>query len=258
MDKDVKNPFRLEELRDKFARDRKLKKLKETYKVDFPEIEDLNTPDFWDNINNRENLTKEDNPMGYDRLVSAASLIKGSNLKILNVGFGTGDLESKFLKNNTIEWIGVDISNWSVENAKKKYPKAKFIKGDIRSIALKSKYFDYVVLMEVLEHIRPSQLFDVLGKIRRLLKPKGKLIVTVPLNEGLELMIKKGGNPNAHVRIYTPELIKAELEISGFKVIWEKELIAFSSLYFLKTIISKYFLTGIKKPNNIIVMAEKK
>lgn len=255
---DEKNPVRIEELRTSLARKRKFNKLKETYNVSFPEIKDLNTPRFWDNLNNRDNLSKTDNLMGFERLKAVASLIKGDELIILNIGFGTGDLEILILNKNSIDWTGIDISKWAVKNARGKYPNAKFIWGDIRKLRLKDRSFDYVIAMEVLEHIKPSQIFYVLDKIHRILKTKGKFIVTVPLNEELEVMIKKGENPNAHVRIFTPELIKAELEISGFEIKWKKELYAFSNLYFLKTIISKYLIQGIRKPNNIILMAEKK
>lgn len=91
-----------------------------------------------------------------------------------------------------------------------------------------------------------------------MLKPKGLFITTVPFNERLELMIMKGNNPNAHVRVYTPELIIAELEISGFQIIWKKELYAFPNFYFLKTFISKYIIPGIRRPNNIILLSVKK
>lgn len=252
-----KNPFRLEEFRDMLATDGELKKLRETYEKGFPEVKDLNTPVFWDTKNNRNYLTKKTDPMGHDRLDTISSLIKGDNLKVLNIGFGTGDLERRFLDDDQIAWIGIDISSWAVKNAKKKYPHARFIKGDIRNINLKKEKIDYVVAMEVLEHIRSSQIFTVLEKILQLLKPKGKLIVSVPLNEGLELMVKKGLNPNAHVRVYTPELIEAELIMSGFQIKLKKELYAFNSLYFLKTIVSKYLIPGIRRPNNIIILAGK-
>jgi len=79
----------------------------------------------------------------------------------------------------------------------------------------------------------------------------------VPLNEGLEAMISKGKNPNAHVRIYTPELIKAELEINGFKILKVKKLFAFHNLYKLKTFIAKYLLRKKSHYNNIIIFAQK-
>lgn len=252
-----KNPFRIEELRDNLARKRRYKQLRETYNVNLPEIKDFNTSSFWDSLNNRKILTKEDNPMGYDRVRSVASLIKGHGLKILNVGFGTGGLERIIFKSNSVDWLGVDISKWAVENAKKKYPKAIFLKADIRKLKLKTQNFDCVIFMEVLEHIRPSQPFDVLAKIRKTLNPRGKFVVSVPLDEGLELMIKDGINPNAHLRVYTPELLEVELKIAEFRVIWKKELFAFSNFYFLKTIIIKYLVPGLQKSGNIIFMSEK-
>ena len=44
-------------------------------------------------------------------------------------------------------------------------------------------------------------------------------------------MINKGVNPNAHVRIYTPSIIKLELAITGYKV--EKPLRYMHSIIFI-------------------------
>ena len=78
----------------------------------------------------------------------------------------------------------------------------------------------------------------------------------MPLNEGLEEMIKQGKNPNAHVRIYTPDLIRAEIEIAGFKILKQKLLFAFNKYYLLKSFLVK-FLPGFRQPNGIIIIAQK-
>ncbi len=70
-------------------------------------------------------------------------------------------------------------------------------------------------------------------------------------------MISRGENPNAHVRIYTPDLIKAELRIAGFKILKEKRLYAFHNFYGLKTLIAKHLLPRKFNQNNIIVLAQK-
>jgi hypothetical protein len=88
------------------------------------------------------------------------------------------------------------------------------------------------------------------------LKSGGRLIISVPLNEGLEEMLLVGHNPNAHTRIYSPDLIKSELIISGFTVKSEKYIYAFRRQYYLKSLIAN-FIPGIKKPNGIIVSAIK-
>ncbi len=76
------------------------------------------------------------------------------------------------------------------------------------------------------------------------------------MNEGLEEMVKSGFNPNAHVRVYTKELIKAELEMVGFRVVKHRLLYAFHKNYWIKSLLTKLFGLN-KKPNNIVLLAQK-
>lgn len=258
MNKVPKNPFRIEELRAKLASSKKISELIKTYKRVNPEIKDLNTPKLWDSLNRRAPITRKGDPMTHDRLVSVTKLLSEENIKVLNIGFGAGDLETYVLKEDSrFKWCGVDISQASVKSAKKRFTKGIFKIGKIDELKFSKQFFDYVVILEVLEHVRPSKLFSSLKEVKRVLKREGKIIVSVPLNEGLEQMVKRGENPNAHVRVYTPELIEAELRIAGFKILWTKLLFAFHNYYAFKAFISRYLLPGIRKPNNIILLAQK-
>lgn len=253
------NPFKVEELRHEYARHKKYFQLINTYNKKLAEIEDLNTPELWDKLNRRKRLEKKENPMAYDRIKAVSELIQGEGIKVLNIGVGSGDLEHEVLqRNKDIEWNGIDISTSSVIEAKKNFPSNNFKKGSIRNLKFDNNYFNYVVILEVLEHIRPSKVLSALNEVYRVLLSKGKLIVSVPLNEGLEELIEKGENPNAHVRVYTPTLIEAELRISGFTVKWMKKLYAFHKNYLIKTFLAEYIIYGRIKPNNIILLSEKK
>jgi SAM-dependent methyltransferase len=67
--------------------------------------------------------------------------------------------------------------------------------------------FDAVILSEVLEHlVRDGQ---VLAEVRRVLKPDGRLIVSVPYYNDRE---------QGHVRIYSPWSAKRLLNVSGFRI----------------------------------------
>lgn len=203
-------------------------------------------------------LREDKNPMLKDRLRTVVKMIEGDNLSILNVGFGSANLENIFFsQKKTFNWYGIDISRFSVKNASKKYPQGNFEVGNINSIKSKDNYFNYVVGLEILEHIKPSFTFKALGEMHRVLKRGGKLIISVPLNEKLEEMVSRNKNPNAHVRVYSPSLVKAELKISGFKILRDKRLFAFHNYYTIKTFIAKHLLPWKFKPNNIIVLAQK-
>jgi ubiquinone/menaquinone biosynthesis C-methylase UbiE len=254
-----KNPFEVERLRAKLADEVNYSELAKTYSSGYSEIKDQNTSRLWDSLNkDNHTLMEEKNPMLRERLKSVANMINGDNINILNIGFGSGNLEKiYFSTKKNFSWNGIDISRESVIRALKKYPKGKFEIGNITNIKNKDNQFDYVIVLEVLEHIRPRFTLKALGEILRVLKPEGKLIFSVPLNEKLEEMISKGENPNAHVRVYTRSLIKAELSIAGFKILKEKILFAFNKYYKIKTFLSKYVIQGIRHPNNIIILAQK-
>ncbi len=258
--KNYKDPFKVEKLRAKLAKEERLNQLLETYTKRYPEIQDQNTPALWDYLNTEGRKLIKDNPMEEDRLNFVKKLIVGQSIQVLNIGFGSANLESKYFKSHAkrkVYWHGIEISEISIKAARKKFPGEKFKKGDISDLKFPNNYFDFVIALEVLEHIKPSNTLKSLKEAYRVVKSGNYFIVSVPLNEGLEKMIAKGENPNAHVRMYTPDLIKTELKIAGFKIIKEKILFAFGNLYRIKSFIAQYLLLQKFKPNNIIILAQK-
>ncbi len=214
----------------------------------------------WDRLNTVTSHTFRSNPMAYHRIRIAVDYLDENreNLTVLDIGFGPADFErsvnNKF--GERINIVGVDISKDSVHNARDQYPQWKFTQGSIERYKIDTGNFDYVVALEVLEHVSPRCTLEVLKKIYKTLKDDGGLIISVPLNEGLEEMVKSGLNPNAHVRVYTEELIKAELEMVGFRIMKRKLLYAFHKNYWIKSIITRLLNLG-KKPNNVILLAWK-
>jgi SAM-dependent methyltransferase len=257
----ITNPFRLEEYRAGLASREDTDGFKRTYSDSSPEITDTNTPTFWDNENVfMENLEFFKNPMAIDRGRFVARTLGDNQMKAIDVGLGSGiveDIYYKLFPKGGIKFYGIDFSPKSILSAKKRFPKGEFKKGSILKIPYKDKTFDSVICLEVMEHIVPSKTFQALSELWRTLKSNGILILSIPLNEGLEEMIRNGKNPNHHVRVYSPLVIKKELELAGFKVVKEKYLYAFGNHYFLKTFLARTFLKNKKLPNNIILIARK-
>ncbi len=230
--------------------------LMKLYKSKLPDIKNNNVSNKWDLMNN---IAKFDasNPMAEDRTNIVANIIDYNNKKILNIGFGPLNLENKLYNNfNHGIWEGIDISRKSVSKANSKYPNFKFTVGSIINYPLKKASYDIVLALEVLEHISYRDIFAVLRKVNSSLVKNGLFIVSVPLNEKLDEMIYKGANPNAHLRIYSRDLIKAELTISQFKVIKEIQLSAFNKYYYIKKII-KTLIPRIFESNNLILVCQK-
>ena len=258
LQKIIKNALNMEYNRAILAKKVQFNSLLKTYSQEYPNIPDLNTSKFWDNLNEDYKITKKDNPIAFHRFTIFKKLINTSK-KVLNIGVGAGILEEFISKNNALKqnWFGIDIAPNSIKRLRKKYPNATLKIAKIQKIPFKDNFFYYVIASEILEHIVPSEIFQALSEVNRVLEKGGIFIVSVPLNEGLENMVKKGENPNAHVRVYTPELIEAELQLAGFKVKRHILIYAFPNYYWIKSFIVKYILSGNRKPNNMIVLAVK-
>ena len=252
----IKRFVRIESERQKLAQLKSLEKLINLYNF-YGNIPNTNRGSLWDKKNYEVELTNLSNPMAWDRTLKIAKIVKIKKLKnVLNIGFGAGYVEKELLGkiSQKLTWTGIDISPKSVSKMRLLYPDQKFILGKFQKNKFKNNSYDCVIASEVLEHVSPNETIYFVKKIYKLIKKGGYLICSVPLNEGLELMLLKGENPNAHVRIYTPELLKAELKICGFKIVKSKYLYAFHKFYNIKTLFSKFLR---KKPNNIILLAKK-
>jgi ubiquinone/menaquinone biosynthesis C-methylase UbiE len=259
-----KNPFNVEEYRNLLAIQKDYFRLKELYKPSYAEIKNLNTSKLWDELNLKtNNYIPKSNPMAHDRTTIVGRLIKGHKLNVLNIGFGSANLEEYFFHKNNIQhkeikWYGIELSSESVRSAKARYRLGNFKTGNILDIKYKNNLFDYVIVLEVLEHVSPSDTFRALQEILRVLKPSGKLIISVPLSEDLKTMISHNYNPNAHVRIYTSSLIFGELQMVGFFIIKKQFLYAYHNWYYVKKLLTKLYFRKITHPNNVIIVARKK
>ena len=103
--------------------------------------------------------------------------------RVLDIGCGPAVLTEELLKNNCEVW-GIDVSDEMVKEAKKRMEgkgfseRIHFNMGDIERLDFPDAYFDFVLCIGVIEYLKePSR---GLTEIRRVLKDKGKLIVSVP------------------------------------------------------------------------------
>lgn len=175
--------------------------------------------------------------------------------KILDVGCGDGfylHLLLSLKNKNTL--VGIDIDPNALSSAKKnlKGRKIKLLRGDLTKLPFKKNAFDAVLTSEVLEHVEDE--VGALKEIRRVLKPKGVLVLSVPhanyplfwdpVNYFLERMFRThistgfwAGIWNQHRRLYTRKKIESVLKKSAFKKI-ETDLLTHYSLPFNHHIIN--------------------
>lgn len=251
----IKNPFNIEKCRQFLAESRDFFALKNLYKDSLPEIINVNTENFWDEKFIKTHRLKDQDGLTKDRIKTTVSYIPSDVVKILDVGVGYGFFEEQFysLTKKGISIYGFDISSKAVTSLNERFGN-NFKVGSIYNPPFKKFAFDAIVALEILEHIPPKKIFNVLEKLRNLLAETGLLIISVPLNENLE---SRRDNPSGHVREYTKSLIFAELKLSKFSVLDYKEFYAFKNFYSFKKIIQKFLLIKAWEPNDIVIKVEK-
>lgn len=103
-------------------------------------------------------------------------LIPGS--LVLDVGCGNG--RHYELISPVAQYIGVDISKNLVEKARQSFPEGEFQTGNVLNLQFQSNFFDTVYGIALLHHIPSKKMRKKsLQEMHRVLKPKGKLVLTV-------------------------------------------------------------------------------
>ena len=247
--KKIDKLFIEDEIRTKIARRGDPVQLKKSYSGSL-KMKNPNTPMFWDEKLSRENSGFNDT-MTQDRVEYAVKLVPNSIKELLDMGVGQGYFTKEVKRKiQSVKIFGVDISLEGLKEIKDTIPGNYFVASALSLPFKKKKKFDLISIFEVLEHISYNHTFRVLAQIKNLLKNKGILLASVPINENYT----SRNNPNGHLRKYSKELFIAELKLAGFKVIRYKEFFAFSNLYNLKKILAK-LLPNRWKPNLILIEA---
>lgn len=100
-----------------------------------------------------------------------------SNKKVLLLGCGTGD-ETKILEEfNARNMIGIDLSEKSVEIAKRDYSNYTFIVGDMHNLPFADEEFDFVYSSLVLHYTKDIDV--VMKEVNRVLKTDGEFLFSV-------------------------------------------------------------------------------
>ncbi len=152
---------------------------------------------------------------------------------ILDSGCGDGSITAGLAKRFTV--TGVDISEQNLKKAKQLG--FRTLKQDLgKRMPVKNNSFDTVISNQVIEHIYDTDFY--LEDIYRALKPGGILLITTPnavsLSDRFRALLgdlpiaaevstryrlRDSHPPAGHIRIYTFEQLRHQLQRTGFKVI---------------------------------------
>lgn len=103
---------------------------------------------------------------------------------VLEVASGMGAL-CYLLKKAGRFPTGIDVSQTAIDSSKRDVPGVVFTKMYAEKLEFQNNFFDCVCANQLLEHVKEPKI--VISEMLRVLKPKGKLLITVPILYNLDL-----------------------------------------------------------------------
>lgn len=155
------------------------------------------------------------------------------NKNILDIACGFGYATNLYIQNGASSVTGVDISEETINEAKRRYnnKNINFLQGNAENLEmLPSGSFDIVTSVETIEHV--ENYLSFIREVYRLLKKDGVFFLSTP-----NRLASNKQNPY-HVKEFSFDELKNDLENNGFKIIKA------DGLYFKKSfnIISDFFI----------------
>ena len=144
------------------------------------------------------------------------------NAPLLDLGCGQGFMLRYLKSAGFMNLTGIDISEEQVEKARSYGFNA--IKTDAFTFLKENEnQFEIIVAIDLIEHFKKEELFELLNLIHRALKPGGLFISQTPNGEGLMPGYVIYGDLT-HFTILSPLSLKHILTVTGFEKIRIKEL----------------------------------
>lgn len=205
---------------------------------------------FWDRVSSIYEPTNK--TVGYVHTQRFEKTLEYGDFKpgmsVLNIWSRTGNLLPYLRKIPNLTITNREVSPKMMAIAEAKHPHEKFALTDLENLSeFQDNYFDRIVSLETLEHTpKPS---TYLKELRRVLKPGGKLIMSLPPRgfEGptqlYEVFFKNHGE-GPH-RFLWPREVKYLLSEAGLKLQLHKPAIILPLGNDAMTRLSEKILTGI-------------
>ncbi len=160
---------------------------------------------------------------------------------ILDAGCGEGRFTRYLLNKGKI--IGMDFSKEYVKIARKYVKGVKFVVGSVTKIPFPSNKFDYIFLVDVLQHV--PELEKSVKELNRVLKPKGTLII---IDKNRFALHRKYFIPKMIIKRVKDKLSKYDYSKTG----------TFKERWFFPLGFKKYLKEQFKEVNYLYIIEPKK
>ncbi len=146
--------------------------------------------------------------------------------RVLDLGCGDGDLTA-VLAQAGARALGVDVAEAALARARRRHPSLSFERAPIDGpLPLADGTFDVVWASEVIEHVADTARW--LSEVRRVLVPRGRLLLTTPNHGRLRLAlggIERYSEPlGDHLHLYSARSLRELLEEFDFAQVDVKTL----------------------------------
>jgi SAM-dependent methyltransferase len=138
--------------------------------------------------------------------------------RVLDLGCGDGWMTTELAALGAAP-LGIEIASAAVERARRHHPELEFRLADTDGVLpLEDNAVDVVWASEVIEHVADTARW--LSEVRRVLRPRGRLLVTTPNHPRLRLLvagIERCSPPlGDHLHLYSARSLRGVLEDFDF------------------------------------------
>lgn len=154
----------------------------------------------------------------------------GPGTKMIDVGAGAGrhsfeayrrgaDITAFDMDKEELENVATMFEAMAEAGEAPESGRAETVSGDALALPYPDSTFDVVIASEILEHVPQDE--EAIAELVRVLKPGGKLAVTVPrwLPERLCWLLSDEyhANEGGHIRIYKADELRAKIDTRGMQ-----------------------------------------
>lgn len=143
-----------------------------------------------------------------DRMHLAVEQVQDEDF-VLEVGVGNGELVKNIGKYKNVRLYAVDAAEGALNSVQAYLQDSELINISIQKMKFKDDFFDAVICLEVFEHL--DNPYQALTEIQRVLRPGGKLMISIPNHLGGHIVIYPG--------LITHRFFKSFLRQNYFEII---------------------------------------
>jgi len=124
-----------------------------------------------------------------ERAIEAADLPTRPGARTLDLGCADGILWPD-LEHRVGRIVGVNHDQWHTRQCRERFPDGTVMQGDARRLPFADESFDLLFCLEMFNYVARPDRLTVVKELRRVLRPGGRAVVSVPIEVGLPGLLK--------------------------------------------------------------------